>query len=80
MMLTDKQFYKAALDLHIPEMAEAGRLYFAGDEAGAARVFADYVRKHTDYAGYFGLPGNAGEFSAEERAKITAAADRVLDG
>ena len=80
MMLTDKQFYKAALDLHIPEMAEAGRLYFAGDEAGAARVFADYVRKHTDYARYFGLPGNAREFSAEERAKITAAADRVLDG
>jgi hypothetical protein len=30
MMLTDKQFYKAALDLSIPEMKEARDLFFAG--------------------------------------------------
>ena len=80
MMLTDKQFYKAALDLNIPEMAEASRLYFAGDEAGAARVFARYVRTHTDYSRYYALSGNEKEFTEEEGAKIIAAAERVLDG
>ena len=57
MMLTDKQFYKAALDLNIPEMAVASRLYFAGDEAGAARVFARYVRNEP-----FKKSRNAGRF------------------
>ena len=80
MMLTDKQFYKAALDLRIPEMAEASKLYFAGDEDGAAAVFAEYVRAHTDYARYFALPGNETEFTTEARDRIVAAADRVLDG
>ena len=80
MMLTDKQFYKAALNLSIPEMAEAKKLYFEGDEAGAAKVFADYVRRTTDYEKYFGLPGVTKTFSEEDQTKIVASADRVLDG
>ena len=80
MMLTDKQFYKACLNLSIPEMAEAKKLYFEGDEAGAAKVFTEYVRRTTDYDKYFGLPGVTKTWSEEESAKIIAAADRILDG
>ena len=56
MMLTDKQFYKAALDLYIPEMKEARDLFFAGKKAEAEKVFAAYVRSHIDYETYFSLP------------------------
>ncbi len=80
MMLTDKQFYKAALNLGIPEMAEAKKLYFEGDEAGAAKVFADYVRRTTDYEKFFSLPGISKTFSEEDAAKLVASADRILDG
>ena len=80
MMLTDKQFYKAALNLSIPEMAEAKKLYFEGDAAGAAKVFAAYVRRTTNYEKYFTLPGVEMSFSEEKSQKILAAADRVLDG
>ena len=40
MMLTDKQFYKAALDLSIPQMKEARDLFFEGKKAEAEKVFA----------------------------------------
>ncbi len=80
MMLTDKQFYKAALNLQIPEMAEAKKLYFEGDEAGAAKVFAEYVRRTTDYDKYFGLPGVGRGISEEDAPKVIASADRILDG
>ena len=80
MMLTDKQFYKACLKLSIPEMAEAKKLYFEGDAAGAAKVFAAYVRRTTNYEKYFTLPGVETSFSEEKSQKILAAADRVLDG
>ena len=80
MMLTDKQFYKACLNLSIPEMAEAKKLYFEGDAAGAAKVFTEYVRRTTDYEKYFGLPGVTKSWSEEESAKIITAADRILDG
>ena len=80
MMLSDKQFFKACLNLSIPEMAEAKKLYFEGDEAGAAKVFAEYVRRTTDYERYFGLPGISVNFSDGAAEKIIAAADRVLDG
>ena len=56
MMLTDKQFYKAALDLSIPEMKEARDLFFEGKKAEAEKVFAAYVRSHIDYETYFSLP------------------------
>ncbi len=80
MMLTDKQFYKACLNLSIPEMAEAKKLYFEGDAAGAAKVFAEYVRRTTDYDRYFGLPGVGRGVSKESEPKVIADADRILDG
>ena len=80
MMLSDKQFFKACLDLSIPEMAEAKKLYFEGDEAGAAKVFAEYVRRTTDYDKYFGLPGVGREIAKESEPKVIEAADRILDG
>ena len=80
MMLTDKQFYKACLNLSIPEMAEAKKLYFEGDAAGAAKVFAEYVRRTTDYDTYFGLPGVGRGISEEAAPKVIEAADRILDG
>lgn len=80
MMLTDKQFYKACLNLSIPEMAEAKKLYFEGDEAGAAKVFSEYVRRTTDYAKYYGLPGVGREVTGEGAVKVVEAADRILDG
>ena len=73
MMLTDKQFYKACLNLSIPEMAEAKKLYFEGDSAGAAKVFAAYVRRTTNYEKYFTLPRVETSFSEEKSQKILAA-------
>ncbi len=76
MMLTDKQFYKAALHLGIEEMKTAKELYFAGDVAGAAKAFATYVREHLDYGHFFKLPGAA----LGDRESDVKKADRVLEG
>ncbi len=75
-MLTDKQFYKAALNLGIEELKKASDLYFSGDAAGAARVFAAYVRETLDYEHFFKLPGA----DIGEKEKAIRAADRVVDG
>ena len=85
MMLTDKQFYKACLNLSIPEMAEAKKLYFEGDAAGAAKVFAAYVRSHIDYETYFSLPSvksafNESCFAEEKKKKIIEHGDRICEG
>ena len=78
MMLTDKQFYKAALDLSIPEMKEAKELFFAGKKAEAEKVFAAYVRSHIDYETYFSLPSVKSAFNescfAEEKKKKSLSA------
>ncbi len=79
MMLTDKQFYKAALDLSIPEMKEASDLFFAGKTAEAEKVFAAYVRSHVDYETYFSLPTVETDFTGQEE-KCIARADRICDG
>ncbi len=79
MLLTDKQFYTASLDFSIPEMAEARDRFRAGDGAGAAKIFADYVRKNIDYDAYFSLPTIKTAFPGSEE-KIIAAADRILEG
>ena len=79
MMLTDKQFYKAALDLSIPEMKEARDLFLKGDPAAAARVFAAYVRSHIDYETYFSLPTVETDFTGREERRIERA-DRICDG
>ena len=76
MMLTDKQFYKAALNLGIEELKEAKALYFAGDAEGAARKFAAYVRENLDYEHFFRLPGA----DIGDKEKTVAAANRVLEG
>ena len=76
MMLTDKQFYKAALNLGIEELAKAKDLYFAGDSAGAAKVFATYVRENLDYEHFFKLPGA----SIGDKEKAVKEGDRVLEG
>ena len=76
MMLTDKQFYKAALNLGIEELAKAKDLYFAGDSAGAAKVFATYVRENLDYGHFFRLPGA----DIGDKEKAVKAGDRVLEG
>ncbi len=79
MMLTDKQFYTAALDLKIPEMAAAKESFLAGDVKEAERIFAAYVRSHIDYETYFSLPTVETDFTGREERRITAA-DRVVDG
>ena len=76
MMLTDKQFYKAALNLGIEELAKTKELYFAGDSAGAAKVFATYVRENLDYEHFFKLPGA----DIGDKEKAIKAADRVMEG
>ena len=76
MMLTDKQFYKAALNLGIEELAKAKDLYFAGDSAGAAKVFATYVRENLDYEHFFKLPGA----DIGDKEKAVKEGDRVLEG
>ena len=85
MMLTDKQFYKAALDLSIPEMKEARDLFFAGKKAEAEKVFAAYVRSHIDYETYFSLPSvksafNESCFEEEKKKKIVERGDRICEG
>ena len=85
MMLTDKQFYKAALDLSIPEMKEAKELFFAGKKAEAEKVFAAYVRSHIDYETYFSLPSvksafNESCFAEEKKKKIIERGDRICEG
>ncbi len=75
-MLTDKQFYKAALNLGIEELKKASDLYFAGDAEGAAAVFAAYVRENLDYEHFFRLPGA----DIGDKEKAVAAAERVMQG
>ncbi len=43
--LTDRRFFTECLDSSVPEFAPLGELAAKGDEAGAARLFAAYVRK-----------------------------------
>ena len=76
MMLTDKQFYKAALNLGIEELAKAKEAYFAGDSEGAAKIFATYVRENLDYGHFFKLPGA----DIGDKEKAIKAGDRVLEG
>ena len=76
MVLTDKQFYKAALNLGIEELAKAKEAFFAGDSAGAAKIFATYVRENLDYAHFFKLPGA----DIGDKEKAVRAADRVMEG
>ena len=45
MRLTDKDFFTDKLDLNIPELKAAAKLYEAGDETAALKAFIDYVRK-----------------------------------
>ena len=80
MMLTDKQFYKAALDLSIPEMKETRDLFFAGNKTESERVFAAYVRSHIDYETYFSLPTVQTSFDPSSWQKIIERADRIVDG
>ncbi len=76
MVLTDKQFYKAALNLGIEELAKAKEAFFAGDSAGAAKIFATYVRESLDYERFFKLPGA----DIGDKEKAVRAADRVMEG
>ena len=76
MMLTDKQFYKAALNLGIEEIKKASDLYFSGDSEGAAHVFASYVRENLDYEHFYKLPGA----DKGDKEKAIEAAERVMDG
>ncbi|MBP3591177.1 MAG: heparinase II/III family protein [Clostridia bacterium] len=76
MVLTDKQFYKAALNLGIEELKKAKEAYFAGDAAGAAKIFATYVRENLDYEHFFKLPGA----DIGDKEKAVRAADRVMEG
>ncbi len=48
MRLSNEKFYNETLDLTIPEMKKACELYNAGDEKGAAKVFADFIKADLD--------------------------------
>ncbi len=76
MVLTDKQFYKAALNLGIEELKKANEAFFAGDCEGAAKIFATYVRDNLDYEHFFKLPGA----DIGEKESAVKKADRVLEG
>ena len=85
MILTDKQFYKAAIDLSIPEMKQARDLFFAGEKEAAEHVFATYVRGHIDYKTYFSLPSvkaafDESCFKEEKKKKIIERGDRICEG
>ena len=73
------EFYNEHLNTEYPEMLKAKDLFNSGDEAGAAKVFADYVKAHFRRDKRFldfpisGLEGTAG-FSKEKYA------DMILEG
>ena len=78
MILTDKQFYKTAINLSIPAFAEANKRFFEGDGAGAAASFAAYVRENLFYDKYFSL--HQTEFDEEKKQKILSTANDILNG
>ena len=80
MLLTDKQFYKAALDLRIPELAECKKLFFEGKEEEAHRLFAKYVRENLDYEKFYTLQSVQDFYSHNTDEQIIAVADKAAAG
>ena len=80
MLLTDKQFYKAALDRNIPEMQECYELFSAGKGEEANAHFTKYVREHLDYEKFFTLQLVKDFYSHNTNEQIIATADRAAAG
>ncbi len=80
MLLTDKQFYKAALDRKIPEMQECYDLFLAGKGEEANAHFVKYVREHLDYEKFFTLQLVEDFYSHNTNESIIATADRAAAG
>ena len=80
MLLTDKQFYKAALDRKIPELQECYDLFLAGKGEEANALFAKYVREHLDYEKFFTMQMVQDFYSHSTDAQVIATADRAAAG
>lgn len=80
MLLTDKQFYKAALDRKIPEMQECYDLFMAGKGEEANALFAKYVRENLDYERFFTLQLVQDFYSHSTDEQVIATADRAVAG
>ncbi len=80
MLLTDKQFYKAALDRKIPEMQECYDLFLAGKGEEANAHFAKYVREHLDYERFFTLQLVEDFYSHYTDEKVIEVADLAAAG
>ena len=76
--LSRAAFFERHLDRRIPEFAEAARLSAAGDEGGAVRVFASYVRAHLDIPA--DVKARYRDPEPSKRGRVKFIADRVLRG
>ena len=79
MRTSKSDFYQNHLNLDIPEMKMASELFFAGKEAEADKVFADYVKAHfRNDKRFLDFPTSkmegAGTFTDEEYP------DKILEG
>lgn len=81
MLITEKRFFEELIDLRIPAMREASALFCRGEEAAARKCFAAYVRGTLSRDVFFSVPYIRDWYPKEEsKARITASAERILDG
>ncbi len=75
---TVEEFYGKCLDYSIPDLQGIPARLAAGDEAGANRIFADYVRKTLDPR-KVNRSWYEGSLTAAGRANLKKAAEKVMD-
>ncbi len=80
MLLSDKQFYTAALDLSIPEIKECKALFLAGKLEEANRLFARFARENLDYEKFFTLQLVKDYRTRIDAEAAIASADRTCAG
>ena len=79
MLFAEELFYRNFLDLQIPQMKEASDRYARGDEDGAAKVFADYVKQILRPELFFSTLFNRERLSSDGTcpARVIEEADRA---
>ncbi|HBJ18733.1 MAG TPA: hypothetical protein DDY70_03170 [Clostridiales bacterium] len=81
MRITETEFFTELTDPKIPAMAAAKRAAEEGNLPQAEKLFADYMRENLSPETFFKIPYVREWYPKEEdREKILARADRILDG